>query len=65
MVPYLASGRLGYVLYYVSGRVAYDITSGVRPDSLCSHIWPPGVYPMLLYSSQGTYTIIIGQVADG
>ena len=30
------------LLYSASGRVAYNTRSGVRPDSLCSFIWPSG-----------------------
>ena len=38
----LRGTRVSRLLYFASGRITYYKRSGVRPDSLCAYIWPPG-----------------------
>ena len=58
------------LLYYASGRIAYNNTSGVRHESLCSYIWPsiysyiptPAAEPIIidLVSARIAYAPIFG-----
>ena len=64
MVLYLASGRLVYASHSASGREAYYTRSGVRPDSLCICIWPPGGKFMLLILPSGGKLIMQDQASE-
>jgi hypothetical protein len=58
MLLYLAFGRSVYASHSASGREAYYRRSGVRTDSLCSIIWPPGdKFMLLILPSSGKHII--------
>ena len=63
MLLYLASGRKFMLLHVPFGREAYYTRSGVRTDTLCSFIWPPGGKFMLLILPPGRKLILQDQVS--
>ena len=51
------------LLHVASGHKAYFTRSSVRPDGLCSFIWPSGGKLMLLILPPGEKLIIEDQVS--